>query len=119
MKTTYRDLLAYQTKDGSLIRELMHPGLHDVKNQSLAEAVIPPRVTTHLHRHLTSEEIYHITQGRGEMRLDDELFSVVSGDTILIPPGTPHAILNEGDIALHILCCCSPAYSHEDTELID
>lgn len=118
MKTIYKDLPLYQTKDGSLIRELMRPNLHGARNQSLAEAVVPPGVTTHLHRHLKSEEIYHITQGKGEMRLGNELFSVESGETLLIPPGTPHAIRNSGDNDLYILCCCSPAYSHEDTELL-
>jgi mannose-6-phosphate isomerase-like protein (cupin superfamily) len=118
MKTIYKDLPTYQTKDGSLIRELMHPDLHGARNQSLAEAIVPPGVTTHLHRHLIAEEIYYITQGEGEMRLGNALFSVESGDTILIPPGTPHAVRNKGDIDLHIICCCSPAYRHEDTELI-
>jgi mannose-6-phosphate isomerase-like protein (cupin superfamily) len=42
----------------------------------------------------------------------------MSGDTVYIPPGTPHKIRNTGDIPLKILCCSSPAYSHEDTELL-
>ena len=118
MKQTKQEVTAYQTKDGSAIRELIHPDRHPVKNQSLAEASVDPGSTTRLHRHLTSEEIYHITEGEGIMILDGQQFVVSPGDPILIPPGTPHAIQNSGEQVLRILCCCAPAYRHEDTELL-
>lgn len=108
----------YETKDGSLIRELLHPNQQTVKNQSLAEATVPPGVTTHLHRHLRSEEIYHITRGCGMMQLGSATFEVKAGDSVAIPPGTAHAIRNSGDDDLLILCCCAPPYRHEDTELL-
>ena len=120
MKTLshYTDIIAYTTKDGSTIRELMHPDQHAVKNQSVAEASVPLSSETQLHKHLLSEEIYHITQGHGLMRLGNKTFSVASGDTICIPPNTEHNIKNTGSDTLKILCCCSPAYSHHDTLLI-
>eukprot|EP01122_Echinamoeba_exundans_P016533 TRINITY_DN8408_c0_g1_i1.p1 TRINITY_DN8408_c0_g1~~TRINITY_DN8408_c0_g1_i1.p1 ORF type:complete len:134 (+),score=6.43 TRINITY_DN8408_c0_g1_i1:37-402(+) len=110
---------SYLTKDGSSIKELLHPMVHSaVRNQSLAEAVVPPGTKTHLHRHHKTEEIYHITQGKGLMTLSDSEFEVGTGDSVLIPPLTPHCIKNIGNVELHILCCCSPPYSHEDTELL-
>lgn len=118
MLTHYRNIEAYPTKDGSTIRELMHPQQHGNCNQSLAEATVPVGTTTHLHRHRLSEELYHITAGSGMMQLGDERFEVGPGDTVLIPPGTAHAIENSGDSALKILCCCAPPYSHQDTELL-
>jgi mannose-6-phosphate isomerase-like protein (cupin superfamily) len=119
MKSGYDQVVPFATKDGSIIRELMHPSVHGNMNQSLAEAVVPVGATTQLHRHLRSEEIYHITAGEGRMTLGTETFSVKVGDTICIPPGTPHNIANAGTVELHILCCCAPAYSHDDTELLD
>ncbi|WP_260291838.1 cupin domain-containing protein [Sedimenticola hydrogenitrophicus] len=118
LKWTKRDSECYQTRDGSWIRELLHPDHHPVKNQSLAEARVAPGVTTHLHRHRLAEEIYHITRGSGVMRLGAEEFTVQAGDSILIPPGMPHAICNNGKEELLILCCCAPPYRHEDTELL-
>jgi len=118
MKTTYEKIQPYPTRDGSEIRELMHPDHHTSRHQSLAEAIIAPGQCTALHRHRRSEELYHITAGRGRMMLGPETFDVDPGDTICIPPGTPHCIQNTGDAPLHILCCCSPAYSHDDTELL-
>lgn len=119
MKTRYADIPAYVTKDGSVIRELLHPDVHGTCHQSLAEAIVPAGKRTLLHRHRLTEEIYHVTAGQGRMRLGGEVFSVEAGDSILIPPGTPHCIEASGDAPLHILCCCSPAYSHADTELLE
>jgi mannose-6-phosphate isomerase-like protein (cupin superfamily) len=118
MKTVYRDIVPFPTKDGSTIRELMHPDTHGNRRQSLAEAVVTPGATTRLHRHRRSEELYHITAGVGCMTLGTESFEVLPGDTICIPPGTAHCIENTGGEPLHILCACSPPYSHDDTELL-
>jgi mannose-6-phosphate isomerase-like protein (cupin superfamily) len=112
------DVPDYVTKDGSIIRELLHPSSHGVVNQSLAEAIVEPGQTTALHRHHLTEEIYHLTAGRGMMRLGSESFGVKTGDSVVIRPGTPHCITNTGPEPLHILCACSPAYSHDDTELL-
>jgi len=119
MKTTYNSITPYKTKDGSQIRELLHPLHHSIKNQSLAEAIVPPNSCTHLHKHHQTEEIYHITAGEGWMQLGDKEFKVETGDSICIPPQTPHKIRNSEKSPLVILCCCAPAYSHTDTEILD
>jgi len=118
MRTRYTEISAYQTKDGSQIRELMHPDHHGNRAQSLAEAVVFPGQETLLHKHLRTEELYHITAGRALMTLGEERFEVGVGDTVLIAPGTAHCIRNVGTELLHILCSCSPAYTHEDTILL-
>jgi len=118
-RTRYAEIAAYLTKDGSEIRELMHPAVHGNRLQSLAEASIAPGRRTQLHRHALSEELYHVTAGSGLMTLGDSRFKVGAGDTVLIPPGTPHCIEAGGAAALRILCCCSPPYAHEDTELLE
>lgn len=119
MKTCYSNIAPFITKDASEIRELLHPDSHAVRNQSLAEATVRPGHRTHLHRHHRTEEIYHVTAGQGQMMLGEEVLAVGPGDSILIPPGTPHCIEAIGYEPLRILCCCSPAYSHEDTELLE
>ena len=118
MRSHYSDVPAYQTKDGSEIRELMHPDRHGIRKQSLAEAIVYPGQETVLHKHVRSEELYYITAGSGLMTLGDAKFEVCVGDTIGIVPGTPHCIQNSGNEPLKILCCCSPPYSHDDTILL-
>ena len=119
MRTRYADIPAYITKDGSTIRELMHPSQHGNRLQSLAEATVEPGTRTQLHRHAVTEELYHVSAGIGIMTLGDSCFKVGAGDTVLITPGTPHRIEATGTEPLRILCCCSPPYSHEDTELLE
>jgi mannose-6-phosphate isomerase-like protein (cupin superfamily) len=118
-KTSSKIISAYITKDGSSIKELMHPLKHGNANQSFAEATVFPGEKTQLHRHHKTEELYHITQGDGLMLLGDSTFKVSVGDTVLITPESPHSIQNISDEPLKILCCCSPPYSHEDTELLE
>ena len=116
---SYLDVQPYITKDRSTIRELMCPEHHGNRAQSLAEAIIPAGGRTLLHRHLLSEEIYFIVRGEGVMTLGETTFVVKTGDTICIPPGTPHAIEAGARERLRILCACAPAYSHDDTELLE
>lgn len=116
--TRYQDIKPFITKDGSIIRELLHPNQQQNNNQSLAEAIIPVNTKTFLHKHYKSEELYHVTQGKGLMTLNEQQFEVNTGDTICIAPGSAHCIENTGDVELKILCCCSPAYQHNDTELL-
>ncbi|MBG0777716.1 MAG: cupin domain-containing protein [Desulfovibrionaceae bacterium] len=119
--TRVADATPYVTKDGSTIRELMHPAVHGathgVANQSLALAEVAPGAATTPHRHRSTEELYHFLDGSGVMDLDGERFAVEPGDTVCIRPGARHAVANTGTGPLRILCCCAPAYGHEDTDL--
>lgn len=117
MKTSLHETKPYITKDGSNIYELMHPQFHGNKNVSLARAIIEPGQKTANHVHKITEEIYHVVQGKGVMSLGEKVFSICSGDTICILPGTPHDVENTGKEPLIIICCCAPPYSHEDTEM--
>jgi len=119
MRRSQRDRVeAYVTRDGSQIRELMHPAIHGNRNQSLAEATVAAGAATRLHRHHETEEIYHFVAGSGVMTLGEERFAVGPGDTVCIPPGTPHCLENTGGEEMRLLCACAPAYSHGDTELL-
>jgi mannose-6-phosphate isomerase-like protein (cupin superfamily) len=118
LKTEYKNIANYITKDGSIIRELCHPDHCGNINQSLAEALVSVGFETLLHKHERSEEIYHIVEGSGLMTVDKKQFEVMVGDTVCILPGEAHCVKNTGGIALRILCCCSPPYSHEDTDII-
>jgi len=110
---------AFRTKDGSEIRELLAHRNSCIRNQSLAEARLPVGATTTPHYHPRTEEIYYVLQGRGRMRLDEDVREVGPGDAVAIPPGTPHQITNIGRGVLKFLCCCAPAYEHEDTVLVE
>jgi mannose-6-phosphate isomerase-like protein (cupin superfamily) len=109
-------LTPFITADGSSIRELAHPAWTAAANQSLAEATLEPGGETAEHYHPVAEELYYFVSGHGRMRLGEaDTAEIAAGDCVVIPPGTPHKLWNTGDAPLVLLCCCSPAYSHEDT----
>jgi mannose-6-phosphate isomerase-like protein (cupin superfamily) len=109
----------FVTADGSTIRELAGVPSGNAMNQSLAEATVPPGGETVEHLHRASEEIYLFTAGAGRMRLGADEGPVRAGDTVVIAPGTPHKLWNPGPEPLVLLCCCAPAYSDADTELLE
>jgi mannose-6-phosphate isomerase-like protein (cupin superfamily) len=106
---------AFPTKDGSEIRELLAHRNSAIRNQSLAEARVAPGQSTLEHYHAKAEEIYFITAGVGQIRIEGETRAVMPGDAIAIPPGKKHKLWNTGSDVLKLLCCCSPAYEHSDT----
>ena len=109
------DVPAFTTKDGSEIRELLAHRNSAIRHQSLAEARVPTGGSTLEHFHAKAEEIYYITSGEGRMRIGDETREVGVGDAIAIPPGQRHKLWNTGSKPLRLLCCCAPAYEHDDT----
>ncbi|HMP82282.1 MAG TPA: cupin domain-containing protein [Verrucomicrobiota bacterium] len=113
------DVPAFITKDGSEIRELLAHRNSVIRNQSLAEARLPAGASTQEHYHPRAEEIYYITHGTGRMRIEGEQRDVKSGDAIAIPPGARHKLWNTGTEPLRLLCCCAPAYEHDDTVLTE
>ena len=106
---------AFTTKDGSEIRELLAHRNSVIRQQSLAEARLPVGAATQEHYHARTEEIYYLTHGTGRIRVDGEEREVTAGDAIAIPPGARHKLWNTGTETLRLLCCCAPAYEHEDT----
>lgn len=105
----------FTTKDGSTIRELLGIPTAPVRNQSLAEATLVAGQATDRHYHRVAEEIYFITEGSGLMEVDGVQRRVAPGDAILIPPGAWHRLTADSDTVVKLLCCCAPAYTHDDT----
>lgn len=106
---------AFTTKDGSEIRELLAHRNSAIRQQSLAEARVPVGGSTLEHYHARTEEIYLITAGTGRIRIGTERREVRVGDAIAIPPSLRHKLWNTGTEPLTLLCCCAPAYEHDDT----
>jgi mannose-6-phosphate isomerase-like protein (cupin superfamily) len=116
------DLPPFTTLDGSTIREiagLAANGSAAAANQSLAEATVPVGRATTAHYHVLAEELYFFRAGTGTLRVGDDTLDVRPGLCVTIPPGAEHKLTNTGDEPLVLWCCCSPAYTHEDTILTE
>ena len=113
------EVAPFITKDGSEIRELLAHRNSVIRNQSLAEARLPAGASTQEHFHPKAEEIYYITHGAGKIRIEGEMREVRAGDAIAIRPGQKHKLWNTGIETLRLLCCCAPAYEHDDTVITE
>lgn len=114
---SYDSIKEYITKDGSEIREMIHPDIHGNEKLSVAEARVKPGATTMAHYHPESEEVYVVMAGKGRMTRDNEIFDVTKGISVAIMPGQVHSLENTGNEDLVVICCCAPPYSHDDTTL--
>ncbi|UCG61893.1 MAG: cupin domain-containing protein [Candidatus Zixiibacteriota bacterium] len=106
--------------DKTILRELLHPD-RDYPfsgRYSLAHAVLGPGQSSEKH-FLTSDEVYYILAGSGQMHINDESASVEAADAIDIPPGSVQWIANTGESDLEFLCIVDPAWRAEDEDLID
>lgn len=57
--------------------------------------------TPHRHRF---EEVIHILEGEGQAWVEGEREPIAAGDTLLIPTGLWHALLNTGSRPMRVLC---------------
>src|ERR1700741_57238 len=99
-KANLDDLNSFITPDGSPIRGLSGPGWTAARKQSLAEATVEPGRETAEHFHPETEELYYFVAGEGRMRLEEKEAAVTTGDCVVIPPGTPHKLFNDGPAPL-------------------
>lgn len=105
--------------DGSILRELLHPGKAGVAiHYSLAHARVSPGEHTKAHR-LKTAELYYILRGRGRMHIDAEAADVGANCAIYIPPGALQHIANTGKDNLIFLCIVDPAWRQADEEIAE
>ncbi len=117
--SSYEEIEAFTTLDGSQIREWAGPVSMPARNQSLAEATIPVGGATTAHYHRLTEELYLLTAGSGLLVIDGEERRLAVGDCALIPPGATHKLFNTGAEPLRVVCACAPAYCDADTVLTE
>jgi mannose-6-phosphate isomerase-like protein (cupin superfamily) len=82
--------------DSTVLRDsfILIPPEESAAGLTAGYTVIYPGCRTSGHAHGEYEEIYHITKGKGTMKIGDEEFAVKAGDTYLVPFGLFHATLN-------------------------
>ena len=105
--------------EGTKIKQYFHP--HNTLNGirfSLAQLTIKQGKRSLRHK-LQSSEIYYILEGIGEMRINDESFSVKKDDSIYVPPMSEQFLENTGEKDLRFLCIVDPAWKIEDEVILE
>lgn len=97
---------------GRLFRELVsHRNLKSKRIALRLVEVTPVKRAgpRHPHSHHGMEEVIHVQKGTGKAWVDGEIAKIHAGDTILIPSGAHHMVINTGRKPLKLLCAFSAA----------
>jgi mannose-6-phosphate isomerase-like protein (cupin superfamily) len=86
---------------------------------SMAHVVMARGARSLLHLHQTMTEIYAITGGTGELLVGDQAYKVERGNVVVIPPGTPHMLINEPSQRLEHLVFAFPPFDRNDVILLE
>lgn len=103
------DIRGFVGADGARVQELSG-NTTGLPSHSLAVITHPPGSTTRDHHHSTADEVYFVHSGQGRIRLEEEAHDIKPGDVVIIRPGQPHKLWNEGPDDLVLIVSCAPAY---------
>jgi mannose-6-phosphate isomerase-like protein (cupin superfamily) len=104
---------------GEAIRELAGLARGNSRRLSLAEVIIGPGGGSLEHYHHHTEEVYYLLKGQAQLTSGGETRMVGAGDTIVIPPGTHHKIVNADEGEVIMLAICAPAWRSEDSVYLE
>lgn len=77
-------------------------------NYELMKFVVPPGLGPPTHMHRNEDECYFILDGKFEIKLADELFTVGQGEYLHLPRNVAHGIRNIGENTGSFLCWVIP-----------
>ena len=101
--------------DGESIQEVLGLVAGQVTSHSLAQITIEPGKASTPHFHKSSEESYYVLSGEASLVIDQQVFTLLPGEAILIEPHEVHQISNQGDQDLVFIAVCVPAWSLDDS----
>lgn len=80
---------------------------------------LEPRELVTEHYHPYSEEFLHVVTGALEITLDGTPVRLESGDSLLVPIGVRHRLVNVGDQQAHVVFHLSPLAPRPDLGHVD
>ena len=97
-------------RGGQVSHLLLAQGQFGVQNLNVTWVEGEPGSEQAVHSHEGREQVYVIVQGKGAMRVGDEVEEVTAGSLIFVPPGTDHSIKNVGEEKLIYVSSTSPPF---------
>lgn len=100
---------------GSKHYSLISAATNDAKHHSVSYFEFVPGAQCHKHHHPEGfEESYYIIEGVAEVHLEDEVFFLNAGQSILIPPLRVHGLVNSSSDVLKFLVITTPPWTREN-----
>jgi mannose-6-phosphate isomerase-like protein (cupin superfamily) len=88
---------------------------HLVKSDAMSviQEYMPPHTTEVRHYHARSRQFFFVLSGRATFEVNGEKQILESQQGLEIPPGIPHQVFNDSEVALSFLAVSCPP-SHDD-----
>ena len=81
---------------------------------TLQDEIWAPTFSVPAHFHARHSEVFYVVSGQIEWTVNGETHVMGPGDTVFIPPNTPHAVKNVGGREAHMLMLYEPGGYEED-----
>jgi len=75
---------------------------------SVIQERMPPGTSEQMHYHERAQQVFYILSGMATFEIEGALETVLLNQSIHIPAGTKHRIINNGDSDLHFLVISEP-----------
>ena len=99
---------------GALSKPLVMPDTAGSRHIDYRISMYQPKAYVEKHSHRVQEQVYHVIEGEGLMRIAGKDHVVRRHDFIYLPPGVEHAIENTGLVDLVFLVVTSPVSDDEN-----
>ena len=76
-----------------------------LNNLVVSKTILHPTKETTGHLHKGQEEVYHFVSGEGQIRIDENVWFIGPGDTVLIPDGAFHQVKNDSETEDLVFVC--------------
>lgn len=91
---------------------------HNKENLVVKQEMMPPKTSEKLHFHELAQQFFYILKGEAAFYIEEEKFTVKSGEGMAIEPKKKHYIANETTENLEFLVISNPS-TDEDRNLIE
>jgi mannose-6-phosphate isomerase-like protein (cupin superfamily) len=80
---------------------------------SVIEERMPPGTAEQRHRHARSRQFFYVLEGEVTLELEGETYRLRCGQSLHVPPGTPHQMRNDSAHDVRFIVVSAPK-SHGD-----
>jgi len=91
--------------------------LKDSHNLSVKQEIMPPKTAEKRHFHNEAEQFFYILKGEAVFYVNEEKFSVKTGESITVLPKSKHYISNESLEYLEFLVISAPSTNNDRIEV--
>lgn len=109
MKKGYKENIEVLTKTNNDFRHVLYTGAH----MQLVLMSLSKEEEIGMEVHEENDQFFRFEQGTGKVVINDTEYLVSDGDAVVVPAGSKHNVINEGEGSLKFYTIYSPAH-HKD-----